>query len=275
MTKKEFAELYPVLRDISLGRRDRPRGIGVLYQKYGMNDGTAIIYINNFRHMLKGTVYKRAMSKVATKHILTMIDKELAPSVLMNAVKALWLHLHYKKGQPGIEKIAAHFQKIVDAKWSNAPAAVKKLKSTRAELDKEGGYDPSDDEDEREWVMRLIAKRQGQSKFRNKLLKAYRGRCAISGCRVLNVLEAAHIKGYHGPKSDHTSNGLLLRTDLHTLFDLHLITMDPETWDVLISPELKGSVYEKFAGKKLRLPKNPKKRPNKERLAWHREESKL
>ncbi len=280
MTTKQFERLYPVLRDIALGHRPRSPGIRVLVNRHGMNHSSAIMHINNLRHMLKGTVYKRAMRIDATEHILEMIDKELSPSVLKNALDAVRLHLAYYEKSTGnrqqtLDNKLERFQENVDAKWGNIPAAVMKLKTTREALDTEGGYDPSDDEDERGWVMRIIAKRQGQSKFRNNLLKLYRARCAISGCPVTSVLDAAHIKGYHGPKSSHSSNGLLLRTDLHTLFDLHLLTVDPETWKVLISPELKGSVYEKLAGKRLRRPKNPKKWPNKQRLAWHKSESRL
>lgn len=89
-------------------------------------------------------------------------------------------------------------------------------------------FDPAMIEDGRERVAREIAIRRGQAGFRNQLLEAY-GCCAMSGCTVASALEAAHIMPYQGPGTNHPSNGLLLRADLHTLFDLGLLSVDHET----------------------------------------------
>lgn len=62
--------------------------------------------------------------------------------------------------------------------------------------------------------------REGQPAFRGALILAYAGECAITGCAVTDLLDAAHIARYSGPKSNVTANGLLLRTDIHKLFDL-------------------------------------------------------
>ncbi len=274
MNEQQFKKAYPLLRDISLGKTPRPAGLQQLMKEFGVNGNSAISAVNNFRHLLKGTEYQRVMSKHETGHILKMIGQELGAGALRKALAAVRLHMaYYKKStgnnQPGIQRIVEGFEATLS---ESVPEAVAELKKTRDTLEKEGEYDPADDEDEREWVMRLIAKRQGRSEFRDKLLKLYRSRCAISGCPIEYVLEAAHIKGYHGPKSDHSSNGLLLRTDLHTLFDLHLISIDTSSWKVLVSTELKGSIYDKYAGRKLRLPKNRKRWPSVERLNWHRQQ---
>ncbi len=50
-------------------------------------------------------------------------------------------------------------------------------------------------------------------------MDAYGGRCAVTNCDIEDVLEAAHISPYNGPSTDQVYNGLLLRTDIHTLFD--------------------------------------------------------
>ncbi|HUZ56031.1 MAG TPA: HNH endonuclease [Streptosporangiaceae bacterium] len=55
------------------------------------------------------------------------------------------------------------------------------------------------------------------------LMAAYSGRCAVTGCTVQAVLEAAHLRPYRGPDSNVTGNGLLLRADIHTLLDLQLL----------------------------------------------------
>ena len=84
------------------------------------------------------------------------------------------------------------------------------------------GFDPSNIEDARKRISRMIAQRRGQSAFRNNLFDVYGGRCAITGCEVPDVLEAAHIFPYRGEDTNKVVNGLLLRADVHTLFDCGL-----------------------------------------------------
>lgn len=78
-------------------------------------------------------------------------------------------------------------------------------------------------EDHRERVTAEIVVRRGNKSFRDKALKNFGGRCAISGWKVEAVLEAAHIVPHLGYHTDLADNALLLRADLHTLFDLELL----------------------------------------------------
>ena len=110
------------------------------------------------------------------------------------------------------------------------------------------GLDPGNDEDGRKKVLREVAVRQGQPKFRENILEAYGRRCAISGCNLEWVLQAAHISPYNGVASNHVSNGLPLRADLHTLFDLGLIMIDSDTRTVSVSSGLVGTEYEQYSG---------------------------
>lgn len=87
----------------------------------------------------------------------------------------------------------------------------------------------SSGKDERDFVLRQIKARRGQSKFRNALRKRYGDICMVTGCNILDILEAAHINPYLGTNDNNPSNGLLLRADIHTLFDLNLIGIDPDT----------------------------------------------
>lgn len=89
-------------------------------------------------------------------------------------------------------------------------------------------FDPNDDRDGKEKIERSVAIRQGQSVFRDALLAAYRAQCALTGCKVEEVLQAAHIMPYRGEHTNHVTNGLLLRADIHTLFDLGIIKIDRE-----------------------------------------------
>lgn len=134
------------------------------------------------------------------------------------------------------------------------------------------------DGDERKRIVRQICERRGQQDFRNDLRKRYGDRCLVTGCKVLAVLEAAHIKPYQGEKDNHSENGLLLRADIHTLFDLDLLGIEPQSLRVELHPSLADSAaYKNLAGKTLRC--SEKQRPSKvalklryqqfqERLEW-------
>lgn len=133
-----------------------------------------------------------------------------------------------------------------------------------------GVYEPQSDDDARDRVLASIVRRRGQRKFRDALLKAYGRKCAITGCTVTAILEAAHIRPYMGSHTNVTSNGLLLRADLHTLFDLGLIAVDAVSMKVLISPSLAGTEYAALAGQKVTIPVSTADMPEKGALAWHR-----
>lgn len=130
------------------------------------------------------------------------------------------------------------------------------------ELSDEVTFDPSDLTDARDKVLREIAQRRGQKKFRQALLKAYGGACAISQTRVEPVLEAAHITPYLGEYTNHITNGLLLRNDLHTLFDLHLIKINPTSGKVEISSTLAATPYWRYHNRRLSLPRRATDRPS-------------
>lgn len=144
------------------------------------------------------------------------------------------------------------------------------LKAAMKQLEQAGAFDPESVRDARTRTLSLIVQRQGQPAFRKRLLVAYRRRCAITECPIEELLEAAHIVPYKGPETNHSSNGILLRADLHTLFDLHWIAIDQSTMRVLVSSKLSGSNYERYHGKVLHVPKQPSSRPNPDALKYHR-----
>ncbi|MDJ0391079.1 HNH endonuclease [Roseomonas sp. E05] len=127
-------------------------------------------------------------------------------------------------------------------------------------------FDPDSQNDLRDRAIRSIRVRRGQPAFRNALLEAYGGRCAITGCAVEDVLEAAHITPYLGAHTNYVWNGLLLRTDLHTLFDCGLLSIEPKRRTVVVADALRASSYGKLAGKLLRIPKDPAKGPSRRSL---------
>lgn len=105
--------------------------------------------------------------------------------------------------------------------------------------------------DQRQAVLRAIKARRGQAAFRKKLVKRYGPACMVTGCTILDLLEAAHIVPYRGDEYNDSPNGLLLRADIHTLFDLNLIWIEPETLRVRLDARLMGTEYAAFEGKAL------------------------
>ncbi len=127
-------------------------------------------------------------------------------------------------------------------------------------------FDATNLDDARSKTMRAISTRRGQPAFRKMLLAAYDESCAVSGCTVKAILEAAHILPYRGVHTNHVTNGVLLRADLHTLFDLGLLSIDPESYAVQLSPHLSDTEYAQYDGMPLRLPLESTSWPDKQAL---------
>jgi hypothetical protein len=110
----------------------------------------------------------------------------------------------------------------------------------------EGEIEPeyeTPDSDLRELAWKQIKKRRGQLQFRNVLRQRYGDRCLVTDCNVVAVLEAAHIDPFRVEAHHHPRNGLLLRADIHTLFDLDLLGIEPKEMRVELHPD----VREKYA----------------------------
>jgi len=104
--------------------------------------------------------------------------------------------------------------------------------------------------------------------------EAYGRRCAVTAERTLPVLQAAHIQPYAEEGPHLISNGLLLRSDLHTLFDRGYLTISEEL-RVEVSKRIKeeyenGRDYYKYHGERVAvLPRSEHERPSSEFLRWH------
>ena len=118
-------------------------------------------------------------------------------------------------------------------------------------------FDPSAVSDHREKQIAAVVRRRGQAKFRAALIDIYNGECVITGCNAPEALEAAHISPYLGDESNHPQNGLLLRADIHSLFDLGLIAIDPVTMKVVIAEHLMESSYAELSGTRISTPADP------------------
>jgi hypothetical protein len=117
----------------------------------------------------------------------------------------------------------------------------------------------------------LVDRRTGQPLFRGELMRAYNNKCAISGCAIDEVLQAAHIRPVRASGRHSLSNGLLLRADIHNLFDRGLITIDPSYVIRLDESIQRTPEYKSFHNRILKvIPKDPGDRPSKSLLAEHR-----
>ncbi len=124
-------------------------------------------------------------------------------------------------------------------------------------------------------VQEIDQPRFGQGTFRLLVTDAYERRCAITGERVLPVLEAAHVKPYAEGGEHRIDNGVLLRSDLHTLFDADYVTITPEL-RVSVSRRLRedfenGKVYYALDGSPLRPPIGVHPTISKQNIRWHNE----
>lgn len=117
--------------------------------------------------------------------------------------------------------------------------------------DSDSDYSPSIG-DTRERIIRSINLRRGQGSFRKKLIRRYGACCMITGCELMDIIEAAHIWPYRGADDNHPENGLLLRADLHTLFDLDLLGINPEDLQVRIHQSAHAAGYKDLDGVNLR-----------------------
>lgn len=121
----------------------------------------------------------------------------------------------------------------------------------------------------------LVRPRLGQGSFRVVVMDNYERRCAVTGERTLPVLDAAHIKPFSLAREHDPRNGILLRSDIHTLFDRGYVTVS-EDYRFEVSRRLKedwenGRDYYALHGREIRLPTAEGGRPDPTLLRWHAE----
>lgn len=122
----------------------------------------------------------------------------------------------------------------------------------------------------------LTKQRAGQRAFKGLVLGSYERQCAITGNHIAPTLQAAHIRPVSSQGENLVSNGLLLRSDVHTLFDLGYLGIDLKH-RLLVSPRLKsewgnGKEFYDRSGSTIRLPLNRSDRPSRESIEWHLDE---
>jgi putative restriction endonuclease len=121
----------------------------------------------------------------------------------------------------------------------------------------------------------LIRPRLGQGAFRILVTDSYRRRCAVTGERTLPALDAAHIRPFADGGAHEAPNGVLLRRDIHSLFDAGYVTITPA-----LRFEVSGRIREEYEngrdyyglhGKIVAPPDDPRRHPSPAALAWRNE----
>lgn len=115
----------------------------------------------------------------------------------------------------------------------------------------------------------LVNIRNGQNIFKSRILKAYSNKCCITGEEIPELLEAAHIQNYRNSNSNHIQNGLLLRIDIHRLFDNNLLFID-KNYIIHISNLVVNKTYRQYHGCKIQLPSVLSDHPSTEALEQRR-----
>lgn len=121
----------------------------------------------------------------------------------------------------------------------------------------------------------LIRPRLGQGAFRVLVTDIYRRRCAVTRERTLPALEAAHIRPYGEGGVHDARNGLLLRRDVHSLFDSGYVTVTPDL-RFEVSRQIReefenGRDYYALQGRRISVPEEAERRPDPGILSWHNE----
>lgn len=157
-----------------------------------------------------------------------------------------------ERAYPASREILADFFQRQSVEAVDADESDKALGSTEPD-DKDRPFTGSVS-DSRRFVLRAIRQRRGQQKFREALFRRYGSVCMVTGCNLLDVVEAAHIWPYRGDEDNDPTNGLLLRADIHTLFDLNLLAVHPHRLDIALAPPVAAvGAYANLAGVRLRL----------------------
>ncbi len=125
---------------------------------------------------------------------------------------------------------------------------------------------------------RLASTRLGQRAFQGVVRGVYSHRCAITGDKIRPVLQAAHIRPLTQGGEHRVDNGLLLRSDVHTLFDAGYLAVAPN-YSLVVSPRLRGEFgngeeFNRRAASRepVAVPSRRLDRPAREFLEWHLDE---
>ena len=223
-------------------------------------------------------MYERTSPRRVSEYSLN-VWRHVATLNYGGALEAVDSHREFNRGDTKITFTDATRTSVFDVAWRrkgdkkffpNVATASWAVESWAVDLEgtvRQGPFVPAAGDRRPRGTLEVVL-RPGQLRFRRLLLQAY-DCCCVSGCRFRDTLEAAHIMPYKGPSFDHVQNGLLLRADLHRLYDQLLFSIDPGTFTVRASRFLRNSDYAWLEGVAFRRPQNSQCAPSQKALQDH------
>lgn len=218
------------------------------YPGYGNGRGlTAKATASEVRPGGEGMIANLSQVELLTPHY-SHREAQAFPSdsEVINYLRSMRLLRSYELDDEELRDLWSEIERFREAK-----ATV--LATTRFKSDEDRALDLDREAIEAAYQRRFMPQeiRPEQGAFRASLMSLYNDRCVISGCRVPEVLQAAHIVPFSEAVAyrNDPGNGLLLRSDIHTLFDRFLITIHPKESKVVIADELTTTSYNSLAGK--------------------------
>ncbi|UZD91619.1 HNH endonuclease signature motif containing protein [Cognatishimia activa] len=186
-------------------------------------------------------LHKHTKGAGAPKDHFIRHKDELHP--LKAVIKQAMLREGIDPTQPGRKEFTSHngrdwLKRTFGIEWVQIP---------------ENGLESSQ-EVERQIKFQQVISRPQQAQFRINVLEAWKGKCAISSCDALAALEAAHLVPVAVGGSDEIENGILLRSDLHKLFDANLVALNPTSNKVHFHSSIENN-YSNLIDRSINFPK--------------------
>lgn len=233
-------KIYEILKTVLTKEISRHEGIDKLISEGGMSEGYAEILIGIFHKLYKGEEFKRTLGAQLLDDLLNNILNDYKIERLKIALLGLRKHLDYRKlkDESKLNVIYDKYFHIVE---------------TGNISDGFHEYINEAKDDELNKIQVWINQRKNQSKFKMNLLKKYNSQCLISKIKIPELIEAAHIYPHSKTGQNNIMNGVLLRSDLHILFDCGLLFINPENFKVIIDKSLEKTEYQKFHDLKVDL----------------------
>lgn len=290
---------YPELIDIerrgrgfyAWGLSNRPEYVEAWFQM-GRGDCVLVAHSGNYRHFAK--VIGRYNNETAARAIWDTDADEPARELLFFLSEPIPLSLPCDQLTDYLPAKYPEFQRVddqvldrIEADFGTVDRFVRRrllntgaggpildmsgiIQLTERDQEKLQSFKNASSKEARNQVVEGIIRRRGHPEFRKRLLAAYDYKCAITSCDAPDALEAAYIVPYRGRLTNDPSNGLLLRADLHTLFDLGKIAVDTRNLTLIIADDMLDTNYRILAGRPLRYPQEESQRPSTDSLDLHR-----
>ncbi len=202
-------------------------------------------------------IYQWHLKKPQNKSTLAAVSAELGETVRFSDDYVAQVKLLKEALNSGINTPKNGFDFLSNSSWETLTSRLLQLiiavyQAHDVKLVDESAFldEADNDSEEYENLQRRI--RRGQRQLKLKLLEVYGAACAISGSGPVEVLEAAHIVGHAESGVNDSCNALLLRADIHILFDRHLLKIEPHSFKIILDKSLKKTDYWQWNGKKLR-----------------------